>query len=240
MLISGTNQASPVERGATLSEQVADAILRGAIERRIPFGTRLVEAEIARELNVSRVPVREALRLLYTQGLVENQSQRGMCLISVTNRVLEETLTVRHHLETLAVTSAVQNLESNQTTLDGLQAALEEMKVASASGSATTMAASDVSFHRAILQMTNNQTLLFVWETLARKFQVIVGIAWYSDDQKRIYEQHVELLKLFKKRDLPALLTALKPHIMEGLEIGAPGVHDTLPESEIKSASLVL
>jgi DNA-binding GntR family transcriptional regulator len=61
------------ERSATLTEQVVDAILRGAIERRIPFGARLVEAEIAKELNVSRVPVREALRLLCSQGLVENK-----------------------------------------------------------------------------------------------------------------------------------------------------------------------
>ena len=104
MAILGADNASTLKRSVTLTEQVVDAILRGAIERRIPFGARLVEAEIAKELNVSRVPVREALRLLCSQGLVENRPYKGMCLITVDERMLEETLTVRHHLEILAVT----------------------------------------------------------------------------------------------------------------------------------------
>jgi DNA-binding GntR family transcriptional regulator len=86
--------------------------LRGVIERRIPFGARLVEAEIAKELNVSRVPIRKALRLLCSQGLVENKPYKGMCLMAADDRMLRETLTVRHHLETLAVTLAVNNLRT--------------------------------------------------------------------------------------------------------------------------------
>jgi DNA-binding GntR family transcriptional regulator len=223
MTILDARVPATLVRGATLTDQVVDAILRGAIERRIPFGGRLVEAEIAKELNVSRVPVREALRLLCSQGLVENESYRGMCLITVDDRMLEETLMVRHHLEMLAVRLAVGNLRAGRKNMLGLLDALDVMRDARGSGSAADMAASDVGFHRAILEMADSSTLLFVWETLARKFQVIVGIAWYANDQDRIYEQHVALAELFKKKDASAILVALEPHIMEGVELGPTG-----------------
>ncbi|WP_172312735.1 GntR family transcriptional regulator [Paraburkholderia solitsugae] len=229
MTILDEKAATP-ERSATLTDQVVDALLRGAIERRIPFGARLVEAEIAKELSVSRVPVREALRLLCSQGLVENEPYKGMCLMTVDDRMLEETLTVRHHLEALAVTLAVRNLRAGRKNMLGLLDALDVMRRAHESGSASDMAASDVGFHRAILNMADSQTLLFVWETLARKFQVIVGIAWYANDQDRIYKQHVRLTELFKKKDLDAILEFLEPHIMEGVELGPTGKSKTLFE----------
>jgi DNA-binding GntR family transcriptional regulator len=222
MAILSDDTTTP-ERSATLTDQVLDAILRGAIERRIPFGARLVEAEIAKELNVSRVPVREALRLLCSQGIVENQPYKGMCLMTVDDRMLNETLTVRHHLETLAVKLAVKNLRAGRKNLLGLLDALDVMQRAHESGSAADMAASDVGLHRAILHMADSDTLTFIWETLARKFQVIVGIAWYANDQDRIYEQHVKLVELFKKKDLDAILEFLEPHIMEGVELGPTG-----------------
>jgi DNA-binding GntR family transcriptional regulator len=216
-------KTSTLERSATLTDQVLEAILRGAIERRIPFGARLVEAEIAQELNVSRVPVREALRLLCSQGLVENQPYKGMCLMTVDERMLNETLTVRHHLEALAVKLAVKNLRLGRKNMLGLLDALDVMKCAHDSGSAADMAASDVAFHRAILHMADSDTLTFIWETLARKFQVIVGIAWYANDQDRIHEQHVKLVDLFKTKDEGLILEFLEPHIMEGVELGPSG-----------------
>lgn len=221
-----SNDANVLERSATLTDQVLEAILRGAIERRIPFGARLVEAEIAKELNVSRVPVREALRQLCSQGIVENQPYKGMCLMTVDERMLNETLTVRHHLEVLAVQLAIKNLRAGRKNMLGLLDALDAMQQAHESGSSADMAASDVGLHRAILHMADSDTLTFIWETLARKFQVIVGIAWYGNDQDRIYEQHVKLVELFKKKNLDAILEFLEPHIMEGVALGPTGKAD--------------
>lgn len=223
MAILGNDGSVPVERSVTLTDQVLEAIVRGAIERRIPFGARLVEAEIAKELNVSRVPVREALRLLCSQGIVENQPYKGMCLINVDDRLIRDSLTVRHHLETLAVRLALENMWSGRASVEVLREALAVMHKAWKSGSAADMAASDVGFHRAIVKMAGNDTLEFVWETLARKIQVIVGIAWWASDQERIYQQHVSLLKIFESRNLATVLEVLEPHIMEGVELGPTG-----------------
>jgi DNA-binding GntR family transcriptional regulator len=66
----------PTIRPITLVDQVGDALIRTAADGRILPGDRVVEAEIAREFGVSRVPVREALRLLESQGIWVNETYR--------------------------------------------------------------------------------------------------------------------------------------------------------------------
>ena len=104
---------APLERSPTLTEKVTDAIVQAVMERRIPFGSRLVEAELSRALNVSRVPIREALRLLESQGVVVNTPYKGMCLMTVDERKLDEILSVRTLLEERAVRLAIARRASS-------------------------------------------------------------------------------------------------------------------------------
>jgi DNA-binding GntR family transcriptional regulator len=83
----------------SLVEQVVDAIVEAAAKGVFLPGDRLVEAELARSLNVSRIPVREALRLLESQGVVVSERYRGMSLMSVDIERLEKILKVRLALE---------------------------------------------------------------------------------------------------------------------------------------------
>jgi DNA-binding GntR family transcriptional regulator len=216
-----------LERSATLTDKVVDIIIRSAADRKIPFGSRLVEADISKRLNISRVPVREALRLLASQGIVVNEPYKGTCLMPVDNDTLREVLVVRHAIEELAVRLAVGELLSGRGNTRGLRDALRSMESALQSKSASDLAASDVGFHREVLILSANKTLLSLWENMALKFQIIVGIAWHATDQQRIYQQHVELLKLFELGNLERILEFIKPHLFEGLEIGVPAAEST-------------
>lgn len=235
MSLSKSSLGPVVERGVPLAEQIVQAILRGATERTIPFGSRLVEAEIAKDFNVSRVPVRDALHVLLSQGIVENSSSRGMCLMQVDQALLEEMLLVRLNLETLAVKTAVARLKEDPSRLSELEAAVERMRLAWKSGAAADMAASDVGFHRAIINVAGNATLKFLWETLSRKIQIIVGIAWYATDQERIYRQHVDFLKLFREGQVQPLLRFLEPHILEGVSLGVNPPLQGQPAAEVEA-----
>ena len=62
----------------TLPEQVADAIVRGIAKGALKPGERLYEPGLVDRLKVSRAPIREALRILETQGIVEGEPQRGL------------------------------------------------------------------------------------------------------------------------------------------------------------------
>ncbi|MCZ8149053.1 MAG: GntR family transcriptional regulator, partial [Roseomonas sp.] len=213
-----------LERLPTLTERVLDAIIQAVTDRLIPFGSRLVEAEIARDLNVSRVPVREALRALEQQGIVVNVPSRGMCLMEVDDRKLREILEIRVLLEERAVLLVLEELAAGRTSLDGLAEELTVMERASQSNSASEMAAADIGFHRALLAITGNATLQSLWETLARQFQMIVGLAWSRTDPEHIFRQHAELLRLIDARDPEALLPVMREHILEGVGLGLFGL----------------
>lgn len=213
---------APLERAQTLTEKVMDAIVQAVMERRIPFGSRLVEAELSRVLNVSRVPVREALRLLESQGVVTNTPYKGMCLMTVDEKKLHEILSVRALLEERAARLVIGQLQAGGATTEALREALKRMRQALEEGSATRMAASDIGFHRALLQTTGNETLSAMWEIMARQFQMIVGIAWHSLDteRERNYRDHERLLALIEAHDEEAILREIVPHIMEGVTVG--------------------
>lgn len=223
---------TPLERSPTLTEQVTDAIVQAVMERRIPFGSRLVEAELARALNVSRVPIREALRLLESQGVVVNTPYKGMCLMTVDEKKLAEILSVRALLEERAVRLAIERRASGEATTDELRVALARMREAVDAGSAARMAASDIGFHQALLRMTGNETLRAMWEIMARQFQMIVGIAWHSLDteRERNYSDHAQLLAMVEEHQTEKAAQDIVPHILEGVSVG---LRDVAPTSSV-------
>jgi DNA-binding GntR family transcriptional regulator len=222
----------PLERSPTLTEKVTDAIVQAVMERRIPFGSRLVEAELSRALNVSRVPIREALRLLESQGVVVNTPYKGMCLMTVDEKKLDEILSVRTLLEERAIRLAITRVASGDTDTGELRGALARMRSAVEAGSAAQMAASDIGFHRALLRMTGNDTLRAMWEIMARQFQMIVGIAWHSLDteRERNYGDHERLLAMIEGQAAEDASREIVPHIMEGVAVG---LRDLAPASSV-------
>ena len=204
----------------TLSDQVLDAVVLAVMERRIKFGARLKEADIARHLNVSRMPVREALMRLVSEGIVTNTPYKGMCLMDVDEGKLKEILEVRLALEREAFRLAIERLTLAKGDLDETQAVLNRMSEACAAQSAARLAQCDVDYHRSIITLSGNETLQKVWEMMARQFQMIVGIAWHVSDPRAIFEAHKDLHDAVSTLDQGRVQELLGPHIMEGISIG--------------------
>ena len=126
---------TPVRRLApvqprTMVEQAAEAVVAAAARGAFLPGDRLVEAEIARDLGISRVPVREALRLLESQGIVVSTPYKGMRLMQVTNRAVAELTRVRTALETVALKEiAAARRASGNDVLYGLWLGLSRQLV---------------------------------------------------------------------------------------------------------------
>ncbi|MFN5826892.1 MAG: GntR family transcriptional regulator [Rhodobacterales bacterium] len=204
----------------TLTDQVFDAVVLAVMEKRIPFGARLKEADIAQQLNVSRMPVREALLRLVSEGIVTNTPYKGMCLMEVDEKKLKEILEVRLALEREAFRLAIEQLALGQGDISDTQAVLDRMSEACAAQSGARMAQCDIDYHRSVLRLSGNETLRRVWEMMARQFQMIVGIAWHVTDPRAILESHTVLHSAVGALDQGRVQELLGPHIMEGISIG--------------------
>lgn len=127
-------------------------------------GDRLVELQIAREMDTSQAPVREALRELEAMGLVECEAYRGTRVREVSTEELRESYQVRAVLEEKAASLAATKFYQNPQPL---QAALAKLKQAAQAGDVDAHAVADAAFHRLIVQTCGNSVLLRVWDSLA-------------------------------------------------------------------------
>ncbi|MFT3964804.1 MAG: GntR family transcriptional regulator [Sphingobium sp.] len=92
------------------SQRVADILADRILSGRIPPGARIKQDELAEELNTSRIPVRDALRILEARGLVTLRANAGARVASMTLRDLEISYEIRERIEPLLLADSVPNL----------------------------------------------------------------------------------------------------------------------------------
>lgn len=199
----------------TLVDQVVDAIVEATATGVFLPGDRVVEAEVARSLNVSRVPVREALRILESQGIVINERYRGMRLMNVSPGRLEETLKVRLALETLAMQEVLAAIGKDPSVLAPLEDVVERLHAAVRRKDSYGVAQLDTDFHRTLCRLSGNDVLLHMWEPLSRQLTIIFGISLFEKEPEAIAAEHDELLAGLKAGNDERVLELLKAHILD-------------------------
>jgi DNA-binding GntR family transcriptional regulator len=195
----------------TMVEQAAEAIVGAAARGVFLPGDRLVEAEIARDLNISRVPVREALRLLESQGIVTNTPYKGMRLMTLDNARMREIVGVRTVLERLAAEELFARKDPD--ALDGVRNAFARLRDSLKRSDRAEIAAADIEFHTELVRATGNQTLLGLWQSLARQLNVVFGLTIAEKSAAHMIETHTALLEALEKADLKAFDKAFTSHI---------------------------
>ena len=157
-----------------LREQALHAMRNALTSGEIEPGTHLVETELSAALSISRGTLREALRQLQQEGLVE-MSERGRLRVRTLSRVeIEDMFAVRSALEGLAA-ATLARLPERQAVTEALQAALDAL--AAATGSIHDMVEIDLEFHRTLCRLTGNSALLHSWEGLAGSIRMSIMFA---------------------------------------------------------------
>lgn len=199
----------------TLVDRVVDAIVEAAARGLILPGDRVVEAEVARELNISRVPVREAFRQLESQGIVVNTPYRGMRLMDVSVERLEKTLKVRVALETLAAEEVRQKAVGDPSILKPLEDLVEQMREATRREDTYALARLDTEFHRVMCGLTGNEVLVMAWTPVALQLTIIFGLSALQKVPGEIVVEHEELLDALRSPDPQVLDELLRVHIFD-------------------------
>lgn len=220
----------------TLVDQVVDTIVEATATGVFLPGDRIVEAEVARALNVSRVPVREALRILESQGIVVNTRYRGMRLMDVSVDRLEKILKVRLALETLAAREVLEKLKDDPGVLAPLDRVVDDLHRAAERDDSYEVARLDTEFHRVLCKISGNDVLLQLWEPLSRQLTIIFGLSTLQKGLDAIVSEHDSLLKSIKAADMAALEHVMKEHILDYTQaLDYEGFVETLRHLEQRS-----
>lgn len=203
--------APTLSLAARIADALTDAIAAGAIES----GGRLVETEIAARMGVSRVPLREALKLLEAQGIVEVLPHRGARVVPFDDTRVDRVCEARVALERLALRTAVPVFQADPTRVLALDRLLDAMLLAARRRAWLEVSKIDLAFHRTVVEASGNDIVVKLWEALARHVLIVFGREVRSERAgPRLVEQHARLRDLLAAADLIGLIEEIEPHIL--------------------------
>jgi len=145
-------------------------ILSGALEP----GERLVEKILTQRFRISRAPLREAMRLLAEQGLVEHLPRRGVRVTTYSDRDFDELFAVRDALERFAV-SLVQVRKPEELDSAPLEEAMTGLRLAAEEGDRLAASNAHRAFHLALVALADSRQLLVAYEPLILKLQLYMA-----------------------------------------------------------------
>ena len=193
---------------------MCEAVRQGLAEGRLVPGSWLREGALAEELGVSRTPVREALRSLASEGLVELVRHRGARVVRWTVDDVEETYRLRALLEGEAAALAAQRATpADVEALERCCAAYE--RAVHGRLSAVEQAALNDAFHAAVLAAAASPRLVALHASVTSAPLVARALARYDDlDLQRSVLAHRDVVTAVRARDVDLAASAMRAHIL--------------------------
>lgn len=192
------------------------AILRHAIiDGEIQPGTRLGQDELCEQFGVSQAPVREALRKLEAEGLVEHRPNRGVFVLGLErDELLEVIAPTRVLLERYAIMHSLQNKPDE--LLSGLARIVDTMTSAVARDDLQEMNDLDVEFHELAIRLSGQPHTMQLWSAIMPRLRAeFTRLAPVHSRITAILEEHTELLAAISSRSSRKIDAALREHAID-------------------------
>jgi len=194
---------------------VAAELIRAAIiDGRLEPGRRLKEEELARELGISRTPVREALLVLQTEGLLESAPNRGATVRTYEADDLDDLYQLRALLEGFAARLAATRISADD--LERLRESCGRFVALRAEDDVADLVRENLLFHGIILEAAASDRLALMVRKVIELPLVYRSYYWYSPEQKLISEHyHRQLTTALAARDAERAELVMKEHVLE-------------------------
>src|SRR6202046_64493 len=201
---------SPVARPVPLRQSVYEALVELVVGGRLGPGEHLVETDLARQLGVSRQPVREALHRLEAEGWVDLRPNQGAFVHVPTDHEVDELLDVRELLEVQMARLAAR--AASPTGVARLRAIWFEGQSAVASGETERIVAANNEFHAALARVAGNAVLADLAHIVSRR------VRWYyrqvaPQRGPEAWAEHRGLLAAVEARDEERQANIARQHI---------------------------
>jgi DNA-binding GntR family transcriptional regulator len=222
--VSGATESLRVDRvAAPLRERVHEILRDAILDGHYKPGQRLIERELIDDTGVSRTTIREVLRELAAEGLVVTIPQRGVVVVSITEKEAQDIFEVHQALESLAARRFVVNASDDD--LKALRAAFERFRslATDADTSDRDVLQAKDDFFGVFFDAAGNDAIRPLLRTLKSRVRIL-RVASLSDAKRRgkIVRELRAILVAGEKRDADAMAQACETHITNEF---AEGVH---------------
>jgi DNA-binding GntR family transcriptional regulator len=194
----------------TLSEQVVRRLRPQILSMAFPQGFRLLTENIARELGVSRTPVREGLRELAKEGLVTYDG-RSYFVKEFSPREISEIISIRKALEELAIRQACSHI--TEAALASLRRICDETAREIQENNIEALVRLDISFHDLIADASMNERLRMLTGSLSEQFHLTHRLSFKPEQMQETLREHRDILKTLEQRDVGRAVAAMDYHL---------------------------
>jgi DNA-binding GntR family transcriptional regulator len=220
-----------VRIAAPLRRQVLDNIREAIAVGRLAAGGRLVERELCEMTGVSRTLVREALRQLESEGLVEVIANKGPIVATFTANQAREVYELRAALEGLASELFADRADERQRK--ALQEAFAALRAAYAVGERSGMLAAKTRFYDCLVQGAGNETLGVMLRQLHARAMVLRGTSLSQPGRTAASEREIaEIMKAIRRRDGAAARKASVGHITKAARVALQVLESAAAETD--------
>lgn len=208
----GQSQLTPLETIArpSIADAVFDQLHDQILSLQLPPGTKLSEVDVARSVDVSRQPVRDAFYRLSKLGFLTIRPQRATVVSSISPTAVMQARFVRASLELETVRAACERL--GPADIDSLSALIDRQSAAIAANDPLAFHGLDDQFHREICERAG---LGFAWEIIRENKAHMDRVRYLSLSfaSRDAFEDHVNILTAIKARDPQAATGSMRLHL---------------------------
>lgn len=205
----------------SITSQVTNAIRKAIVSGEYEPGQKLSEVNLSEYYKVSRTPVREALKQLEREGLVDIIPRVGTCVTKPTEKELNELFKVKEVLEGLAARLVAEN--GRKEDVETLRKSVDEMEEAIAKSDNKQYVEANTTFHKAILEGADNSKLSFMLNLLLNQIPYNRYVYLTIEDPKRLKKslsEHKAILAAIEKGDQLLAEIKMREHVkLSGLQL---------------------
>jgi DNA-binding GntR family transcriptional regulator len=213
---------------ASLHEQAATRLRQMLVEGAIAPGAKLNERELCELLQVSRTPLREAIKMLASEGLVELLPHRGAIAVALDEQAVRDTFEVMGGLEALSGELAAERITDEE--LAEIRATHYEMLAAYTRRDLSNYYRLNAQIHRAINAAAKNPVLSATYDRINARLQALRfrsnqdGAKW-----KNAMREHEQMMEALAARDAAAMRKVLASHLQNKLDVVLELLHASQP-----------
>jgi len=201
-----------IQNPTLIRGQIYDRIKQEILSGNISPGSRVLEGRLAKQANVSRTPVREALHVLEMEGFLESFPRVGYRVREITWKEAIEINEIRAVLEPLAARKAIES--EDQTYLDALERVLAQSEAAAKQNQWNSLLQYDTEFDEIIVRVSGMKALLDVWATLRHRLRLYrMGAQNSPDTRFRSIKGHWRIFECLSAKDQDGVKRAIREHL---------------------------
>jgi len=202
---------SSIGKAPTAQESVLIALRDDIVSGRLRPGSQIVQDDLAREYGVSRVPLREALKILEGEGQVTYYPHRGYFVTELSVDDLLEVYRLRYLLEAEALERAVG--EADDDDISYISDLLDAVERAGSEGDTAALTSANRAFHFAIFELSGQPRLTRLIRVLWDSTDAYRTVYFHEEaNRERVRHEHRDMLEALRRRDARALIALQEEH----------------------------